>query len=297
MKYASGQKNKDNIELKVNEESGLLDFMLKSLTKKSRNNVKSFLTHREVLVDGRVVTRHDYVLKPGQTVKIIRSSDRGIISQKKPDIIYEDRDIIVISKPAGLLSIASDREREQTAYHILTEHVRLNEPGGRIFVVHRLDRETSGVLLFAKSERLKQALQDNWGDLVIRRSYIAVVEGIPEDKAGRIRSWLRETKTLLVYSSHLPGDGAEAVTNYKVIKESKDYAMLEIGLETGRKNQIRVHMKDIGTPVAGDKKYGASTNPLKRLGLHADILELKHPYTGKIMCFKADIPKVFNSLF
>lgn len=175
--------------------------------------------------------------------------------------------------------------------------MRLSNPSNRIFAVHRLDRDTSGVLMVAKNEKIKLALQDNWSDLVSRRGYIAIVEGHLNEKSGRIQSWLKETKTLLMYSSDKAGDGQESITNYQVVKENAEYSLLDIHLETGRKNQIRVHMKDLGHNVVGDKKYGATTNPLRRLGLHAYQLEFKHPFSNEVMCFETQIPKSFTALF
>lgn len=280
----------------VTEPCGLLEFLFLNLNNQSKNNVKSLLTHREVLVDEKTVTQYDYPLKKGQTVRIVRSVDREAKQKDALQILFEDDELIVINKPAGLLSVAADNEKEKTAYHILTDYIRRRNPQGRIFVVHRLDRDTSGVLMFAKNERTKLALQDNWDSLVSQRGYVAVIEGQLNEKSGRIRSWLKQTTTLLMYSSKKPGDGLEAITNYNVIGETANYSLVNIQLETGRKNQIRVHMKELGHSVVGDSKYGAQTNPLKRLGLHAYVLELRHPFTDKLMHFEAEIPKSFTAL-
>ena len=286
-----------NIKFLVTEHSGLLEFLLSNLKKQSRNNVKSLLSHRQVLVDGKIITQYDYPLKNGQTIQILPSINRQAKQHDELKILYEDPDLIVINKPAGLLSIASDREKERTAYHFATNYVRRSQPTNRIFIVHRLDRDTSGVLMFAKNQTMKQALQDQWDSLVSRRGYVAIVEGKLSKKSGRVQSWLKETKTMLMYSSNKPGDGLKAITNYEVIKENKDVSLVKIHLETGRKNQIRVHMKDLGHPVVGDKKYGAKTNPLKRLGLHAYKLELTHPFSNQLLCFETAIPKSFTALF
>jgi 23S rRNA pseudouridine1911/1915/1917 synthase len=280
----------------VEEPAELLDFLLKSLTGKSRNNVKSLLTNKTVSVNGKTVTRHNHPLKKGQTVTIASPEHMLKKQFKQLKVIYEDDELIAIDKPAGLLSVATDKESEKTAYHYMTDYVRLGNPKNRIFVVHRLDRETSGVLIAAKNEKLKLALQDNWSELVTTRSYTAVVEGIPEKKSGQIKSWIKETKTLLSYSSGIPGDGLEAVTNYEVADVSKEYALIKVNIDSGRKNQIRVHMKDLGHPVAGDKKYGAATNPLGRLCLHADKLEFRHPFTDRLMVFESAVPQTFLTL-
>lgn len=289
--------SKPDLEFVVSESCGLLDFLLLKLSNKSRNHVKSLLTHREVLVNGTVITQYDAVLHKGQKIQIKRSNIEGKKQKSVLNILYEDSDIIVINKPAGLLSIASDKEKELTAYHLLTDYVRMKDPRNRIFAVHRLDRDTSGVLMVAKNEKMKLALQDNWADLVSERGYVAVVEGQLKEKCGRIQSWLKETRTFLVYSSSRAGDGLEAITDYQVLNETAEYSLLNINLETGRKNQIRVHMKDIGHNVVGDKKYGAKTDPLKRLGLHAYKLEFKHPFSDKVMCFQTQSPRSFTSLF
>ncbi|MCL2634517.1 MAG: RNA pseudouridine synthase [Oscillospiraceae bacterium] len=214
---------------------------------------------------------------------------------RKFDIIYEDRDIIVIDKPAGMLSISTDKREENTAYRFVNDYMRSKR--GRVFIVHRLDRETSGVMLFAKSEKVKLKLQDNWDNTAIKRGYIAIVEGRVTIPERRITSWLKQTKSLQVYSGNREGDGKLAITNYKVLRVSGKYSLLELSLETGRKNQIRVHMKDIGHSVVGDKKYGATANPLNRLGLHASVLTVKQPTSGEEMQFKSETPQIFTKLF
>ena len=295
---------KPDQEFAVTDTCRLLPFLLRNLKKCSRNNVKSLLVHKQVFVDGSCVTHHDYSLHPGQKVLIKHSMIRDSGSKNSLDIIFEDQDIIVINKQAGLLSISSEKEKKHTAYHMLMDHVRESDPGNHIFIVHRLDRDTSGLMLFAKNQKMKLALQENWTELLLSRGYMAVVEGRPSSSEGSVISWLKETKTHLMYSSHTKGDGQQAITNYKVIKSSGKVSILDIRIETGRKNQIRVHMKDIGHPVAGDKKYGAATNPFRgkgclsgRLGLHASVLIIKHPTTGKEMKFESCVPKNFNKVF
>jgi 23S rRNA pseudouridine1911/1915/1917 synthase len=288
----------------VGESSGLLDFLLKTLTGMSRNSIKSLLSKGAVSVGGRTVTQFDTPLKAGMTVRIAAPGDdkrQAIIKRLK--LIYEDDDLIAAVKPAGLLSIATEHQEEETAYHILTDYVRVGSPKSRIFVVHRLDRDTSGIMLVAKNERMKLALQDDWSTLVAARGYTAVAEGIFSEKSGRVTSWLKETKTHVVYSSGHAGDGQEAVTNYQVTKETSmpqggnEYSLLSVTIETGRKNQIRVQLAGLGHPIAGDKKYGAKTDPLGRLCLHAGLLELRHPFTGELMRFETAVPGKFSTLF
>jgi len=220
---------------------------------------------------------------------------KNMKQNKRLNIIYEDKDIIVIDKPAGLLSVSTDKKDELTAYRLTNEYLRNKR--ARVFIVHRLDRETSGVMLFAKSEKVKLKLQDNWDDFVTVRGYTAVVEGKVSPNERKITSWLKQTKSLIVYSSNRENDGKLAITNYKVLRASSKYSLLELNLETGRKNQIRVHMKDIGHLVVGDKKYGAVTNPIGRMALHASVLTIKHPTLHEKMQFESPTPEVFTKLF
>ncbi|RDW20321.1 RluA family pseudouridine synthase [Oceanobacillus arenosus] len=279
---------------KVEEEAELLAFLLKVMSNRSRNSVKSILARGQVTVDDHLETKYNYSLYPGQTVKILKN--KAAIQESVligMSILYEDDDIIVINKEAGLLSIATAKEKKSTAHHQLMEYVKKEDPENRIFVVHRLDKDTSGVMLFAKNEQAKKNLQHNWNDVVKERTYVALVEGKVTEEKGYMKSWLRESKTHLVYSSHTPNDGLLAVTRYRLIQANKDFSLLELQLETGRKNQIRVHMQDLGHPVVGDKKYGSKENPIRRLGLHAKVLAFTHPTTGKVLSFEAEVPESF----
>lgn len=273
----------------VQTETTLLPFLLEHMKGLSRNSVKNLLPRRQVLVDGQPVTRHDYPLKPGTRVELLAA---GTKAPPFP-ILYEDDNLLVIDKPAGLLAVASDREKNRTAYRAVSDYMK--GKGGRVFVIHRLDKDTSGVLLFAKSEKVKRAYQDNWDSLVRERAYLALVEGSPKSAEGTIHSWLKETETHLVYSTdHPAGNAKEAVTHYRVLAQKGAFSLLAVSLDTGRKNQIRVHMKDLGTPVTGDKKYGAGANPLGRLGLHAHVVRVIDPFTQKEMTFTAPPPKGFR---
>lgn len=219
-----------------------------------------------------------------------------MVKKKKLDILYEDKELLVINKPSGLLTIATDKKEDNTLYHKAREYVKKQNPKNKIFIVHRLDKDTSGIVVFAKSENIKLALQNNWDKLAIIREYIALVCGQPKEKKGQIKSYLKETKTFQVYSSQ-DKKGKLAITNYEVLKSNKEYSLIKINILTGRKNQIRVHMKDIGCPVVGDKKYEALKNPFRRLCLHANKLEIIHPFTHKKMVFETDIPLSFKKVF
>jgi pseudouridine synthase, RluA family len=281
----------------VTEPDELLKFLQAQIPNKSRNNLKSLLEHHQISVDQDIITQYNYPLKPGQKVVVNWSK---VLVEKQPQglkIVFEDPYIIIIEKEAGLLSIATATERELTAYSILSEHVKKRDPKNKIFVLHRLDRETSGVMMFAKSEKIQQALQNSWKEAVLERTYVVVVEGTVTKEQGTITSWMTESKTFMMYSSRTPNGGQKAVTHYKVLKRNKHYSLLEVRLDTGRKNQIRVHMKDIGHSVIGDKKYGATKQPLARLGLHARVLAFQHPVTGEEVRYETDIPKEFLNLF
>ena len=217
--------------------------------------------------------------------------------KNKINIIYEDKYIIVVNKPPGLLAIANEQEKENTMFHKVLLYLKQKNKKNKVFVVHRLDKDTSGLMVLAKDERIKHHMQTNWDQIVKARTYIAIVEGHVIKDHDTIKTWLKETKTLLTYSSSIPNDGKLAITKYKKLKANKRYSLLEIDILTGRKNQIRVHMSDIGHPIAGDKKYNAQTNPLKRLGLHANILKLYHPVTKELIQFNAPIPKEFTGMF
>ena len=277
----------------VAQPTTLLPFLLSSVKGKSRNNVKSLLSRRLVAVDGVPVSRFDTPLAPGQQVAILPSSAPRADALPFP-ILYEDEHLIVVNKPAKLLSVATDKEKARTAYHMVTDYVKARRVGDRIFVLHRLDRDTSGVLMFARDPETKELFQSHWNEMVTRRGYLAVVEGTPKPDRDTIRSFLGETDTHLSFSG-APGKGAkEAITSYQVVKTGGGYALLDINIETGRKNQIRVHMKELGHPVAGDKQYGARTNPIGRLCLHANELSFTHPATGEQITFKAKMPRDFN---
>lgn len=214
----------------------------------------------------------------------------------KVEFLYEDRDIIVVDKPEGLVVIAPEGSRAKALYDIVTAHIQRTNPRGRAAVVHRLDRDTSGVMMFAKHAKAKKALMDNWSSLVKERGYTALVEGpMPEDR-GTFDSWLAENRAGQVYETGPGARGAlRAITHWKCLGEAGRYSLLELSLETGRKHQIRAQLSAAGRPVAGDFRYGARTDPLGRLCLHAHLLVVEHPFTHQIMSFESPVPKAFLS--
>lgn len=248
-------------------------------------------------MDGQIITQHNHPLQPGQVIEIL--SNKANIKKAALtglSIVHEDEDLIVINKDPGVLSMAGNNTWEPNAYRQLNEYVKADNPKNHIFIVHRLDRDTSGVMMYAKSQEVQQKLQENWHDVVKERTYTAVVEGVVKKDEGTISSWLTENEAMRVYSSPYDDGGKYAVTHYKKIAGNDEYSLLEVELETGRKNQIRVHLQDIGHPIVRDKKYGAKTNPLKRLGLHATTIAFIHPRTDKLVRYTVKPPKSFYRL-
>ena len=290
------KKNYQNIkEYKVTKECELLEFLLETFKSQSRNSVKSLLSSHRVSVDGAPVSQFNFKLYPEDTIIISNSPIKKKTRSNLP-IIYEDDDLIVINKPSGLLSIASDNEKSSTAYRMLSDYVQQKDKHNRIFVVHRLDEDTSGVLMVAKNVQIQQALQEHWNDIVKKRGYYAIVEGVMEKKSDTIKTYLKKNSQNLMYSSKKAGDGQLAITHYKVMKANSKYSLLDVNIDTGRKNQIRVHLGARGHYIIGDDKYGEPANPIKRLGLHAYELDFIHPFTGKLVKFTAPMPKEFSSL-
>jgi len=260
---------------------------------------------REILKGGRVVangmatTAFDYPLKKGDEIRIlpkVKLMQQGGISNSNLDILYEDYDVIVINKKEGLLSVGTVADKENTAYHIVNVHVKKEGRNRHIYVVHRLDRKTSGVMMFAKSMAARDFFRNNWNQVVVERSYYAVVEGTPAYKKDTIKSYLTEDKMLKIHSSFINNGGQYAVTNYEVLSSNGEYSLVKCNLDTGRKNQIRVQMSSIGNPVAGDAKYEAKTNPLKRVCLHAATLQFIHPKTRKLLKFEVPVPGGFYKI-
>ena len=273
----------------VKENEILIEFLKKMFSNLSKNSVKSLLHNEKVFVNGNMTTKYNYELNAGDIVEIREKVAKNI------DIIYEDKDIIVINKPSGLLTVATEKEKNKTAYHLVMEYLKKKNKNNRIFIIHRLDKDTSGIIMFAKNERAKHLYQDNWNDLVKKRCYYAVIDGKMENKEGTIKSYLKENGNM-VYSVK-DRSGKLAITEYKVLKERKNISLLDINLKTGRKNQIRVHMKENKTPILGDLKYGEKSKLINRLALHAYKLELINPVTKKLLTFEASMPNEIKTLF
>jgi 23S rRNA pseudouridine1911/1915/1917 synthase len=285
-------------KLKVAEPMELMNFLLAKMGGMSRNSVKSLLAHRQIMVNNKVTTPFNLLLQPNDIVTV--NSGRGNIELKHPKlrIIFEDEYLIVVEKKEGLLTVTTGNNEETTAFSILKNYVKKSSPQNRIYVVHRLDLETSGVIMFAKTQEVQMILRENWQRIVTHRIYMALVEGKMEKEEDTIASWLTENeKSLKIYSSATDNGGKQAITHYRCVKSNDNYSLLEIQLETGRKNQIRVHMQGIGHPIVGDRKYGSGINPINRLGLHARLLAFYHPVTTQEISFETPVPKIFLTVF
>jgi 23S rRNA pseudouridine1911/1915/1917 synthase len=300
-----------------------MDFLIAKMGGMAKSSVKQLLGQRRVKVGNAVQTRHDFALKPGDVVTVSSGRGNSQLNHPKLKIVYEDDDLIVVNKQPGLLTVAATPgSSETTAYSILRAYVKRQNARAGIFVVHRLDRETSGLLVFARSQELQHYMREYWRELVTERTYIALTEGVLEPREGQIRSWFTEDKrNAIVYSSPVDDGGDLAITNYKTLRVSQIsndqssmdnhrqsivprqssnrqlvYSLVELHLETGRTNQIRVHLASKGCPVVGDRKYGHGndSSPIDRLCLHAKVLAFIHPVTEKTVRFESPVPKEFN---
>lgn len=290
----------DRLESRCNtsaESVPLMQFLQLMFPAQSRNSVKSFLKHGQVQLNGVITSQFDTPVEPGATVQVNLS--RPFVSFQHPrlKIVYEDDDIIVVNKGYGLLSVGTDRKQKDiTAYSALKEYVKRVHPSNKIFIVHRLDRDTSGLMMFAKNLNAQETMRHNWNNMVLERTYVAVLEGPMKEDSGVIRSRLAENSQYEVYTTHVPGEGKLAVTRYRVLARGNGYTLAEFSLDTGRKNQIRVHAKDLGHPIVGDRKYGAKSSPIARLALHARSLRFVHPVTRRDMRFELPVPTRFAAL-
>ena len=270
----------------VKEPMELMEFLAAKMPDASRTKLKSLLSKRVVFVDNVITTQFNFPLQPGMKVQISKEKGKKEFNNRLLKIVYEDAYIIVVEKMQGLLSVNTERQKERTGRQF------------RVYIVHRLDRDTSGLMMFAKDEKTQRTLRDNWHDIVTDRRYVAVVEGSMEKDYGTVESFLTD-RTLYVSSSQQDDGGALSITHYHTIKRANGYSLIELDLETGRKNQIRVHMQDLGHPIIGDGRYGGENtpNPIGRMALHAFKLCFYHPITGDLMEFETPYPADFKKLF
>lgn len=283
------------IEIPVREENTLLEFLLKQMGI-SKNRAKDLLAGRAVSVNRKLSTRHDTPLHIGEVVRVSRHRQSTMLLNKYVKIIYEDKDIVVIEKSEGILSMAST-PKQYCVKNVLDEYFEKRHFKCTAHVVHRLDRETSGLMIYAKNMEVARILENNWHSMVYDRRYVALLCGKMDKEGGTVQSWLKESKSYVTYSSPTDNGGKLATTHYHRLWNNEDFSLVEMKLETGRKNQIRVHMADLGFPVAGDHKYGNGRDPLHRLALHAYRLNFFHPITHEEMQFETPIPKDFMKFF
>lgn len=285
----------DHIEIfHPEQENTLLAYMYESMAPRSRTEIKSLLVHDRVLLNGEPTRQFDEQVLPGDEIKI--NFDRPYIklNHRMCKLIWEDEDIIVVEKASGLLTVPAGRQREKTAQQIVDDYVYNSDGHSHAYVCHRLDQFTSGILIFAKNSRVQEKLRNQWSTYVVERLYMTVVEGRPAEPEGEVRSYLAENAAMKVYSTNDPTKGKLSVTRYRVVKSVRNYSQVDVQILTGRKNQIRVHLSDLGCPVAGDSKYGAKSNPWGRLMLHNYALQFIHPVTRENLRFELPVPNNFN---
>lgn len=284
------------ITFKVREEVELMPFLMKALDGISRNKAKSILSGGGMRVNRRIVKQFDLVLKPGDMVEISKRKPREELNNKFVSLVYEDAQIVVVEKKPGILSMGTSQQ-VYSVKTVLDEYFRRTHQKCTAHVVHRLDRDTSGLLVYAKTIEAEQILEHHWHNIVTDRRYVALTSGQPQQKQGMVESWLKDNKAYVTFSSPVDNGGKFARTHYKVVRSNAHHSLVELKLETGRKNQIRVHLQDLGCPVCGDEKYGNGDNPIGRLALHAFRLNFYHPITNEQLRFETPIPKSFLSVF
>ncbi len=271
-----------------------MSFVMEKMPDRSRTDIKSWLRHGQMRIDGTVTTIFNAAVAPGAKVEV--NLGRPFVTLRNPrlQLVYEDDDVIVINKGYGLLSVGTQSHRkEESAYSILRDYVKTQDPRNKLYVVHRLDRDTSGLMMFAKSEEAQETLRHNWNNMVLDRLYVALLEGYVKEDSGFVKSRLAENSQFVVYSTDNPEEGKLALTRFRVLKRGNGLSLVEFSLDTGRKNQIRVHSSEMGHPISGDRKYGARESRLNRLCLHARTLRFAHPVTRKDMRFELPVPSRF----
>ena len=279
----------------IDREAPLLEWMLSALPS-SKTKIKAILQGHGIKVDGKQVTQFDFPLKPGMNVSVSKSKKNDTFKSRYVNIVYEDRWLVVIEKKIGILSMAAGHS-SLNVKSVLDDYFKRTRQKCTAHVVHRLDRDTSGLMIYAKDMQTEQLLERDWHGTVFDRRYVAVVSGEMEEDEGTIANWLKDNAAYVTYSSPVDNGGKYAVTHFHTLKRTTEHSLVEFRLETGRKNQIRVHTSDMGHPICGDIKYGNGDDPLHRLCLHAYVLCFYHPVTGKPMEFETPIPAQFRSLF
>lgn len=280
----------------VEEDAQLLDWLIANLKGLSRNKVKDTLHGRGIKVNGKIVTQFDYPLTRGMKISVSKSKKNDTFKSRYVNLVYEDPYLVVIEKKPGILSMAAGH-KSLNVKTVLDDYFRQTKQRCTAHVVHRLDRDTSGLMVYAKDMQTEQTLEHEWHNIVYDRRYVAVVSGEMEEDEGTIANWLKDNKAYVTYSSPVDNGGKYAVTHFHVLDRTTEHSLVEYKLETGRKNQIRVHSADMNHPVCGDVKYGNGDDPIHRLCLHAYMLHFFHPVTRARMEFETPIPSQFRMLF
>ncbi len=284
---------KKDLKFTVKENTTLMEFLMISFPGKSRTGIKSLLGGELILVDDKLNTQFNHPLKPGQIMTVLAEKvkpERPLVGIK---IIHEDELMIVVNKHSGLLTNSSTKERIKTAYAMINSHVQKENATNRVFIVNKLDRDTSGIIIFAKNEKVQKFLIEEFEKAIAEQTYLALVEGEVRKEKDTLTSYMRQSKALIVHSSQNETYGDKAITNFEVLKRRRGTTLLKVNVETKVKNQIRVHMQEMKHPIVGDKKYGAKTNALGRLGLHLKTVQITNPVTKKKVTFDTEIPNKF----
>ena len=294
MRVNNSDKETKGVQFVVKEESELMVFLMNKLSGISRTKVKNMLSNGLIWVNEDVVSQYNYALKQGMIVRIGTKQEKRKFTSKWIRIVYEDKYIIIVEKREGI--VTNSPTAEESAQKVLNSYFEFTRQRCRAHTVHRLDKHTSGLLIFAKDKKISMLFERSWKEIVTNRRYVAVVEGVMEREFGTIESWLRDNKMFVSYSSDVDNGGKYAITHYKTLKRKPNYSLIDLKLDTGRKNQIRVHMQDLKHPIVGDMKYGSVQDPIKRVALHAYKLEFIHPVTKEELSFETPIPESFIKL-
>lgn len=279
-------------ELKVTTDSELLKYLIDKGIRKSRNAIKSLLTHKQIRVNNKIISQHNFLIKQGDIITIHKHDHKRDPKKLKGlTIIYEDKDILVVDKESGLLSISDGNQLKETAFNIVNNYITSKNAKIKAYVLFRLDREISGLMVYAKSAEIQENLQKEWIKNPPKRTFLTVVSGRISPENGTITSWLTQNKNYQMFANSFDNGGQKAIMNYSTIHASNKFSFLTLTLETARKNQARVQLQSVGHPIVGDKKYGSTINPLKRIALHANILGFIHPTTHERLEFESPLPK------
>ena len=294
MNTSNTRQEHKGVRFMVKENCELMIFLMTKMSGISRTKVKNMLSNGLVWVDDEVVSQYNFMLQPGMQVRIGKKEEKRKFTSKWMRIVFEDKYIVVVEKREGI--VTNSPTDEVSIQRVLNNYFEFTRQRCRAHTVHRLDKHTSGLLIFAKDKKISFMFEKNWKDIISERRYVAVVEGFMEKEYGTVESYLKDNRMFVSYSSDTDDGGKHAITHYKTLKRKPDFSLVELRLETGRKNQIRVHMHDLKHPIVGDEKYGSTSDPIKRVALHAYKLSFTHPITNEELSFETPIPTNFMQL-